>query len=71
MGMKLPANWVEAVYDAFVDVQKYALTVSGIVLPWAWHTEWEAIASDPDVRLLFNVDVHFAMIDKPIALIKR
>jgi len=65
---QLPDDWAAQVHEAFIDVQKWAIPVDAVALPWAWRSGWEALSSD--AAQLFGVDVLFAMIDKPIALIK-
>ena len=67
----LPDDWAQQVHEAFIDVQKWAIPVDAVALPWAWRTGWHALASQYTTVQLFGVDVLFAMIDKPIALVKR
>jgi len=71
---ELPDDWAEQVYGAFVDVQKWAIPVDAIALPWVWRAGWEAAVTVEvaahTAALLFRAEVLFAMVDKPIALIR-
>ena len=66
----LPEDWAVQVHEAFVDVQKWALIVESLVLPWHWRNGWAAYARQQTDQKLFGVDVHFAMVDRPIATIR-
>jgi hypothetical protein len=67
---ELPEDWAQQVHAAFVDVQKWAIPVDAIAIPWAWRTGWQALASlETNVRF-FGVPVMFAMVEKPIALVR-
>jgi hypothetical protein len=70
VGTDLPDDWAQQVHEAFIDVQKWAIPVGAVALPWAWRTGWETLASDYTTAQLFGVDVLFAMVDRPVALIK-
>ena len=68
---ELPDDWSVQVADAFIDVHKWGIPVDAVALPWAWRDGWEGLASEHGDAQMFGRDVLFAMIDKPVALIKR
>jgi len=69
--VEMPQDWAAQIYEAFVEVQKHALVVGGVVLPWQWRLGWQELSrADTDVRL-YGVPVSFAMVERPIALIQH
>jgi|GEM_PF-4973818 len=67
----MPENWAQQIHDAFIDVQKYRLSVDAIVIPWAWQTDWATLTAQQTDRHIFGVEVKFAIIDRPFAIIQR
>lgn len=67
----LPTDWAAQIHEAFIEVQKHALVVGGVVLPWQWRRGWEALERNQTDTRLFGVPASFAMVDRPVALIKH
>lgn len=65
----MPENWAEQVYEALVEVQKWGLSFDTLVLPWSWREQWSSAATELGFPRPI-IHYRFAMIEKPIALIR-